>query len=88
MMGRSPTTIPTQEAIQMMNFAKNVTAVLVVSVLSMGLSGCQKEGPAEHAGKEVDKAVEKAGQEIEKVGEKTEQMLEKVRDTAKSATTK
>jgi len=73
-----------------MNFAKNVTAVLVVSALSMGLSGCQKEGPAERAGKEVDKAVEKAGQQIEKVGEKTEQMLEKagekVRDTAKSAT--
>jgi hypothetical protein len=72
-----------------MNFAKNITAGLVVSALSMGLFACH-EGPAEHVGKEVDKAVEKAGQEIGKVGEKTGQMLEnageKVRDTAKSAT--
>jgi len=74
----------------MMSLAKNVAAVLVVSALSVWLSGCQKEGPAERAGKEVDKAVGKAGQEIEKVGEKTGQLLEKtgekVRDTAKSAT--
>lgn len=73
-----------------MIFAKNVTAVLLVSALSMGLTACQKEGAAERAGKEVDKAVEKAGQEIGKVGEKTGQALEKagekVRDTAKSAT--
>ena len=34
------------------------------------LPGCQKqEGPAEQAGKEVDKAVEKVGQQIEKAGD-------------------
>jgi hypothetical protein len=31
--------------------------------------GCQKEGPAEKAGKEVDQAVEKVGQQMEKVGD-------------------
>lgn len=42
-----------------------------MSVLIAGLSGCQKkEGPAERAGKQIDKAVEKAGQQIEKAGEK------------------
>ena len=67
-------------SVQMMNFGKNVTAAAVlVSILSIGLSGCQKEGPAERAGKQVDKAVEKTGQVLEKTGEK-------IRDTAKSAT--
>lgn len=74
----------------MMSFGKSVTVAVVVSALSIGLSGCQKEGPAERAGKQVDKAVEKAGKEIEKVGEKTGQLLEKtgekIRDTAKSTT--
>ena len=36
----------------------------------VALSACQKqEGPAEHAGKEIDKASDKAGQQIEKAGQ-------------------
>ena len=36
-----------------------------------GLSGCQRqEGPAEHAGKEIDKVIGKVGQNVEKAGEK------------------
>jgi hypothetical protein len=43
---------------------------LFVGALVAALSGCQKqEGPAERAGKEMDKAVEKVGQQIEKVGD-------------------
>jgi len=54
----------------MMKFRDNVNAVLLVSALFFALPGCQKqEGPAEHAGKELDKAVEKTGQQIEKAGE-------------------
>ncbi len=54
----------------MMKIGETVSAALVMGVLVAALSGCQKqEGPAEHAGKEVDKAVEKAGQQIEKAGE-------------------
>ena len=53
-----------------MKLGKTVSAALVVGVLFAALSGCQKqEGPAERAGKEVDKAVEKAGQQIEKAGD-------------------
>jgi hypothetical protein len=38
--------------------------------LLAALVGCQKqEGPAEKAGKEVDKASEKVGQKIEQAGE-------------------
>jgi hypothetical protein len=46
-------------------------AVLAVTILIMGLSACEKkEGPAERAGKEIDKTVEKAGQQLEKAGQK------------------
>ena len=46
------------------------SAALITGALLVALSGCQKqEGPAERAGKEVDKAVEKAGQQIETAGE-------------------
>jgi len=54
----------------MMKLRKSVGAALVMSALLAALFGCQKqEGPAERAGKEVDKAVEKVGQQIEKAGD-------------------
>lgn len=44
---------------------------LLAGAVIAALSGCQKEeGPAERAGKAMDKAVESAGQQIEKAGEK------------------
>ena len=53
-----------------MKLGRSISAFLFMSALHMGLTGCQKqEGPAEQAGKEVDKAVEKAGQQFEKAGD-------------------
>jgi hypothetical protein len=53
-----------------MRFAHAASAVLIIGTLLSPLSGCQKqEGPAERAGKEVDKAVDKAGQTLEKAGD-------------------
>jgi len=50
-----------------------------VSVLLAAVPGCEnKEGPAERAGKEIDKSVENAGKQIEKVGDK-------IQDAAKDA---
>lgn len=61
----------------MMKCGKTISAAFVTGALLVALAGCQKpEGPAEHAGKEVDKAVEKAGQQIEKAGKR-------IQDTAK-----
>lgn len=54
----------------MTKLGKSVSAALVMTVLLAALSGCQKqEGPAEHAGKEVDQAVEKVGEQVEKAGD-------------------
>ena len=55
----------------MMKLKKNTAAALTASALMLALYGCQKhEGPAESAGKEVDKATQKAGEQIEKAGDK------------------
>jgi len=46
-------------------------AFCAVAALLVALPGCHRqEGPAERAGREVDKAVEKTGQQIEKAGER------------------
>jgi len=54
----------------MLKLGKIVSAGLVMSVLLAALAGCHKqENPAEHAGKEVDKATAKVGQQVEKAGD-------------------
>ncbi len=46
-----------------------VMAVVVLTAFFITLVGCQpQEGPAEKAGKQVDRAAEKIGQEVEKAG--------------------
>jgi vacuolar-type H+-ATPase subunit H len=72
----------------MTKISRSVIAVLVLSALVAGLSGChKKEDSAERAGKEIDKAVDKTGQGInkavEKAGEKIEKAGEKMQDAAK-----
>jgi len=56
-----------------------VITALAIGILTAGLSACEKkEGPAERAGKQVDKAVENAGQQMEKAGQQ-------IQDAAKDA---
>jgi hypothetical protein len=67
---------------------RSFIVVLALSALIAGVSGCQKkEGPAERAGKEIDKAAEKTGQGINKavdtVGDKMEKAGDKVKDATK-----
>lgn len=54
----------------MMKFAKSASTALIMGAMLVALSACQKqEGPAESAGKEIDKAADSAGQQIEKAGQ-------------------
>jgi len=63
----------------MMKFRNSAIAAAAIGALIAGLSGCQiQEGPAESAGKEIDKAIGTVGQNIEKAGEK-------IQDAAKGA---
>ena len=63
----------------MTKFSNSAIAAAAIGALIAGLSGCQRqEGPAEHAGKEIDKVIGKVGQNIEKAGEN-------IQDAAKGA---
>jgi len=63
----------------MTKIRKSIAAGLAMSVFIFGLSACEKkEGPAERAGKEIDKTIEKAGQQLEKAGQS-------IQDAAKDA---
>ena len=56
-----------------------VSVGVAMGILVAGLSACEKkEGPAERAGKEIDKTVDKAGQQLEKAGQS-------IQDAAKDA---
>ena len=50
--------------------------ILLLTVALLALAGCNREGPAEKAGRQVDKAGEAASRTIEKAGEN-------IRDAAK-----
>lgn len=53
-----------------------VVAAIAVGLLTFALSGCEKEGPAEKAGKEIDKAVSSAGEDIRAAGKKIEKAVQ------------
>lgn len=52
-----------------MNTKKSLFSFLAISLLAVGLAGCQKEGPAEKAGKEIDNATATAGEKMKEVGQ-------------------
>jgi hypothetical protein len=53
-----------------MKIKKTISATIIMGAIVVMLSACQKEGPAEKAGKAVDNAVDKTGQQLEKAGDK------------------
>lgn len=60
---------------------KHLLSLIAISALALFVSACEKpEGPAEKAGKEVDKAVQSAGEKIEQIGDKIQ---EKAKDASK-----
>jgi hypothetical protein len=64
---------------RMTKIRNSISAALAMSILMVGLSACEKkEGPAERAGKEIDKSVESAGKSLEKAGQN-------IQDAAKDA---
>ncbi len=52
-----------------MKLGKIVSTVLVTGAMLFVLSACEKEGPAERAGKQADKTMENVGKSIEKAGD-------------------
>ena len=53
-----------------MKLNKAFSLAIIMSAFIVTLTACEKEGPAEKAGKAVDNAVDKTGQQVEKAGDK------------------
>jgi outer membrane murein-binding lipoprotein Lpp len=53
-------------------------SAVVMTALLLALTGCQKqEGPAETAGKKIDKAAEQAVEKVDEAGKKLGEEVEK-----------
>lgn len=48
---------------------RTVTAAVIIGTLLVALSGCQKQGPAEKAGENIDKATKSLGEKVEDAGD-------------------
>lgn len=64
----------------MFTHKKSILNLLALGMLSMALVGCEQEGPAEKAGKEIDQAISQAGQELEKVGDSIQNAVRTTRN--------
>ena len=53
--------------------ATNAIFALLLTVLC---SGCEREGPAEQAGKQIDEAAQQAGQQLEQAAETAGEKME------------
>lgn len=59
-----------------MSIHRGIIAAMIAGLMFAGLSGCEREGPAERAGKAIDEAVEDAGEALEDAGEAIEDAVE------------
>ena len=56
-----------------MTNTRAIRALTIVGVLSIMLFGCEKEGPAERFGKQIDHAVEQAKEDLRKAKKSIEE---------------
>ena len=56
---------------------KKLAILLLVVGLGFGIGACERKGPAERAGEQIDKAVEGAGDKVEQAGEKVEEKTDR-----------
>ncbi|MFY9397107.1 MAG: transport-associated protein [Desulfomonilia bacterium] len=49
----------------MKGFFKGILTALVMATMFLGLWGCERQGPAEQAGEQVDEAVEEGREQVE-----------------------
>ena len=60
-----------------MSILRKIFWVFCSGIIIVSFTACKKEGPAERAGKKIDKTIEKAGDKIEEAGEKAKESTKK-----------
>lgn len=63
-----------------MTIHRGIITAMIAGLMVAGLSGCEREGSAERAGKAIDEAVEDAGEALEDAGEAIEDKQEEIED--------
>ena len=61
----------------MMKLHHGILSVMLASMLLMGLSACEKEGPAEKAGKAIDETAADVAEKAEETKEAVEEKMTK-----------
>jgi len=51
-----------------MHFLRQVVFAIIALLLLVAVSGCDKEGPAERAGKKIDETIEESGKKLDDLG--------------------
>jgi hyperosmotically inducible protein len=59
-----------------MRVCKDIIGIAVAGLMAFGLSACEKEGPAEKAGKALDEAASNVADETENAMDSIEKKLE------------
>jgi hypothetical protein len=61
--------------------------IMIMMLLGAAIVGCESsEGPAEHAGKQIDQATEQAGDSIDEAVEKAGEKIEETGDAIREKT--
>jgi hypothetical protein len=53
-----------------MKLNRGIAAAILLGFAMVGLSACEKKGPAQRAGEAVDNAAQKAGDAVKEAGDK------------------
>jgi hyperosmotically inducible protein len=69
-----------------MEATRKLAILLLVVGLGFGIGACERKGPAERAGEQIDKAVEGAGDKVEQAGEKVGGAVEKAGEKVEEKT--
>jgi len=59
-----------------MRLMMRVLMLALLTYTAFGLAACEKEGPAERAGKQVDKAVDGAGDAVKDAGDSMKEAVD------------
>lgn len=60
-----------------MSYKNTLITVIFAGCLGMGLVGCDRDGPMEEAGEDIDHTMDKAGDKLERAGDKIEHATDK-----------
>jgi hypothetical protein len=73
----------------MLKPAKTTMTLIAAGALILGLSACEKQGPAEKAGEQIDQAATRAGEQMssatEKAGKGMQDLGDKIQGKAEDA---